>query len=68
MDRTYTLKLHRDERVGALFEAQLYRITGEAVELVGEVDRCDSALGIGDVFEFFTDQLIVHQDEHGELP
>jgi hypothetical protein len=68
MDRTYTLRLHRDERVGALFEAQLYRMTGDAVELVAEIDRSDSAVGIGDVFEVFTDQLIVHQDEHGELP
>ena len=68
MDRTYTLMLHRDEREGALFEAQLYRTTGDAVQLVAEVDRSHSALGIGDVFEAFTDQLIVHQDEHGELP
>lgn len=68
MDRTYTLMLHRDERVGALFEAQLYRVTDEGVELVAEVDRSYSALGVGDVFEAFTDQVIVHQDEHGELP
>ena len=68
MDRTHSLKLHREERVGALFEAQLYRVSGDAVELVAEIDRSDSALGIGDVFEAFTDQLIIHQDEHGELP
>jgi hypothetical protein len=68
MDRTYTLKLHRAERVGALFDAQLYRVSDDGVELVAEVDRSYSALGIGDVFEAFTDQVIVHQNEHGELP
>ena len=68
MDRAYALKLHRDERVGALFEAQLYRVSGDVVQLVAEIDCSHSALGIGDVFEIFTDQLIIHQDEHGELP
>jgi hypothetical protein len=48
MDRIYTLKLHRDERVGALPQAQLYRVTGNGgLELVGEVDDSHSALGIG---------------------
>ncbi|MBV8947942.1 MAG: hypothetical protein JO286_24880 [Solirubrobacterales bacterium] len=50
MDRTYTLRLHRDGRVGALSEAQLYRVSGDAVELVAETDCSDSAVGIGDVF------------------
>ncbi len=68
MDRTYTLKLHRDERVDALFEAQLYRMTDDVVQLVAEIDRSHSALGIGDVFAAFIDQMIIHQDEHGELP
>lgn len=68
MDRVYTLKLHRDDRVAALFEAQLYRVSDDVEELVAEIDRSHSALGIGDVFYSFVDQVIIYQDEHGELP
>jgi hypothetical protein len=61
--------LHRDERVGALIEAQLHRLGDDGrLTLVAVVDRSHSAIGIGDVFEAFTDQLIVHQDVHGERP
>ena len=69
MNRTYQLRVHRDERVGALIEAQLYR-TGDDGELtlVAEVDTSYAALGIGDIFDALTDHLIVHQDEHGQLP
>ena len=38
MVRIYTLKLHRDDRVGALFEAQLYRVSDDVEELVAEID------------------------------
>jgi hypothetical protein len=69
MDRTYTLKLHQDERAGALIEAQLYRVTGDGgLTLVASVDESYGALGISTVFEAFTDQLIIHQDEHRALP
>jgi hypothetical protein len=69
MDRTYNLKLHRDERVGALLQAQLYRITDDGrMKLAAEVDDSHSALGIGDVFEAFPDQLVIYQDKHGQLP
>ena len=69
MDRTYTLTLHRDERVGALIEAQLYSHTENGqTALVADIDRSHSAIGIGDIFEALTDQLIIYQDDHGELP
>jgi len=68
MDRIYTLKLHRDERVGALMEAQLYRMADDEAELVAEVDRSHSAFGIGEVFYSLIDQVIIYQDEHGQLP
>lgn len=68
MDRTYTLKLHRDERVGALLEGELYRVSDNGGQLVAAVDRSYSAMGVGDVFEAFVDQMIIYQDEHGELP
>ena len=66
MDRMYTLKLHRDDRVGGLSEAQLHRVADDVEELVAEIDRAHSALGIGDVFYSFVDQVIIYQDEHGE--
>ncbi len=69
MDRTYTLTVHREERVGALLTARLYRVhDGGAAALVAEIDQSYAAFGIGDVFERLIDQLIDHQDQAGELP
>lgn len=68
MDRIYALKFHRDDRVGALFEAQLYRVSDDVEELVAKIDRSHSAPGIADVFYSFVDQVIIYRDEHGELP
>jgi hypothetical protein len=69
MDRTYTLTLHRDERVGALIEARLHRLTDDGgVALVAVVDGSYAAFGVGHILEALTDELIVYQDEHGELP
>jgi hypothetical protein len=45
MDRTYILTLHRDDRVGALIEAQLYRPNDGHLTLGAEIDRSYSAIG-----------------------
>ena len=67
MHESYTLEFDHDERVGGLWTARLYRIVAPApAELVAEVDKTHGALGIGDVFEAFADQLIVDR-EYGEL-
>ncbi len=67
MERTYIVKLHQDERVGAMIAAKLYRVTDEdGLQLVAEVHR---AGGPGAIFEAFAEQLIIHHDERGgELP
>lgn len=69
MDRTYTLKLHRDERVGARDEAELYRVDADGgLELVAQLTADDDAVGIGRVMELLKEALIDYEDEHGELP
>jgi hypothetical protein len=42
-------------------------LSRRSIALVAEVDRSHAAFGIGDIFDVFTDELIVHQDETGEL-
>ena len=68
MDRTYQLRLHRDERVGALLAAQLYRVTDDGgLKLLADVSD-DMSAGIQRVFELAVSELLDHQEEHGELP
>jgi hypothetical protein len=68
MDRTYQLRLHRDDRVGASYQAQLYRVTDDGgLKLLADVSD-DMSAGIQRVFELAVSELIDHRDEHGELP
>jgi hypothetical protein len=53
---------------GALFEAQVYRLTDDTTELVAEVDRSHGAAGRRRCVHAFVDQVIGYQDEHGDLP
>jgi len=69
MQRSYKLELHRRDRIPRLYDAQLYRVTGDGgLQLVAEVEPNHDALGIERVFEVLAAQLIDHQDDHGELP
>jgi len=68
MDRTYQLRIHRDDRVGASIEAQLYRVTNDGgLKLIADVSD-DLDAGIQRVFDLAVTALIDHQDERGELP
>jgi len=68
MDRTYQLRLHRDERVGALLKAQLYRVTDDSsLKLLADVSD-DVSAGLQRVFELAVNELLDHQEQHGELP
>ena len=69
VDRTYTLKLHRADRTVAHYEAQLYRVTDDGgLKLVAELPAGWHGYGISDVMEQLTDQLLVYENQHGELP
>lgn len=70
MDRTYQLRLHRDDRPGAFYEAELYRVTSDGgLDLVAEVVPDDhEASDIIDLFRYLGAELSVDENELGELP
>jgi hypothetical protein len=68
MDRLYQLHLHRDDRVGAPYRAELHRLVSDGtIQVVAEVDD-DLAGGIQRIFERLVGELIDYRDEHGTLP